>query len=192
MLNKIINKLNYWMLFLTKPGMIYGIKHKGRFLKNTRISNTTVIENKNNLTLSDNVFIGHYNFIEASHDIEIGVGCQITNFISIISHSSHNSIRIYGSKYRDHKDHIGYLKGPVKIGSYTFIGPHSLIMPNSKIGKGSLVQAYSLVKGDFPEYSIIGGNPAKVIGNTKEVDEKFLEENAELKSYYKEWAEKKE
>jgi len=192
MFKNIKHMINYKLRRLLKPGMIYGIKHKGTFLKDSRISNTTVIEHPENLTLCDNVFIGHYNFIEASNNIEIGEGCQITNFISILSHSSHISIRLYGAQYRAHKEHKGYIKGPVNIGAYTFIGPHSLIMPGSNLGKGCLVQAYSHVKGDFPDFSIIGGNPAQKIGDTREMDERFLEENPELKSNYTKWAREKE
>ena len=146
--------------------MIYGITHKGKLLAKTRISNTTIIEHKNSLDLGDNVFIGHFNFIEASNGITIKEGCQITNYVSIISHSSHVSIRLYGAKYREHSDHEGYVKGSVSLGTYTFVGPHTLIMPGSAIGKGCLIQAFSYVKGTFPDFSIIGGNPATIIGDT--------------------------
>lgn len=172
--------------------MIYGLKHHGLHLPNTRISNTTVIENSNSLILRDNVFIGHHNFIEASNGVEIGEGCQVTNFISILSHSSHHSIRYYGSHYRDFKVHKGFVNGPVSIGAYTFIGPHSLIMPGTRIGKGCLIRAYSLVKGEFPDFAIIGGNPANVLGDTRDTDGPFLEEHPKLKAFYEEWAGRKE
>ena len=83
---------------------------------------------------------------------------------------------------------IGYSKGPIIIGAYTFIGPHTTIMPDTKIGKGCLVAAYSYVKGDFPDFSIISGNPAKIIGDTRTLDAPFLEENPLLKSSYDAWA----
>lgn len=57
-----------------------------------------------------------------------------------------------------------------------------------KIGKGSIVSAYSMVKGDFPEFSIIAGNPAKVVGNTRNIDGPFLQANPELRTFYEEWA----
>ena len=139
------------------------------------------------LNIQDNVFIGHFNFIEASNGITIEEGCQITNYISIITHSSHISIRLYGKQYAG-LDMKGYVKGSVCIGKYTFIGPHSVIMPGTKIGKGSIVSAYSMVKGDFPEFSIIAGNPAKVVGNTRNIDGPFLQANPELRTFYEEWA----
>jgi len=86
-----------------------------------------------------------------------------------------------------YKNHIGYLKGKISIGKYSFVGPHSVIMPNTKIGKGSIVSAYSYVRGDFPDYSVIAGNPAVVVGNTKKIDKIFLTEHPELNCFYEEW-----
>ncbi|MGY8926277.1 MAG: acyltransferase, partial [Flavobacteriales bacterium] len=143
-----------------------------------------------NLILEDNVFIGQYNFIEASNGITINEGCQITNYISIVSHSSHNSIRYYGKEYRTTKDLKGYVRGSVEIGKYSFIGPHVTIMPNTILGKGCIVSAFSLVKGEFPDFSIIAGNPAKIVGSTLEKDKSFLNNNPELQELYNAWAQK--
>ncbi|MCE3269088.1 MAG: acyltransferase [Burkholderiales bacterium] len=170
--------------------MIMGYKNSGcnHILSTTRISNTTCIINRKNLYLTDNIFIGHYNFIEASNGIKIGEGCQITNYISLLSHSSHISIRLYGKQYTQQKSHIGYVTGSVEIGAYTFIGPHSTIMPGTSIGKGSIVRAYSMVKGNFPDFAIISGNPAVITGDTRDIDKKFLDENPMLRGFYNQWA----
>ena len=181
-LRKLLRKAN-------EPHMIYGYRTaNGSFLKDTRISNTAAISQPENLELGDNVFIGHHNFIEASNGIKIGEGCQITNFISVLSHSSHISIRLYGAEYRKHSDLQGYKKGAVNIGAYTSVGPHSTIMPGTNIGKGCLISAYSFVSGDFPDFSIIKGNPAVVVGNTKDLDKSYLQD-PEIKKYYEAWAE---
>ena len=191
MIHRLIAKIKAKLFRSESPRMIYGYKQKGEQLKDTRIGSTTTIIDRNALVLGDNVFIGQYNFIESSNGIEIEEGCQITNFISILTHSSHNSIRYYGKNYRAVKGDIkGYIKGSVVIGKYTFIGPHTTIMPNTRIGKGCIIAAYSLVSGDYPDFSIIGGNPAKVIGDVREKDEKFLKENPELESNYKDWSER--
>ena len=181
------NKRKLKMLRSTSPEMLYGYEKNGVFLKDTRIGSSTTLVGEENLTLEDNVFIGQYNFVEASNGITIREGCQITNYISILTHSSHNSIRFYGKEYRKNTDLKGYIKGSVEIGMYTFVGPHVTIMPNTTIGKGCLVSAYSLLKGDYPDFSIIAGNPATVVGSTKEKDEAFLKEHPELQVYYNEW-----
>lgn len=171
------------------PKMIYAYKHRGVVLEDTRVSNSTVITDEANLDLADNVFIGHYNFIESSNGLSIEEGVQITNYISVLTHSSHISIRLYGSQYRRHSDLIGYKKGSVTIGAYSFIGPHSTILPGTRIGKGCLVSAYSLLKGEYPDFSIISGNPATVVGDTRELDKPFLEAHPELNNFYKQWGE---
>ena len=187
MLYRWLDKLNH---YIAKPRMIMGYKNNnGLYVANTRISNTVDIISADNLIIADNVYIGPYNYIEASHKITIGTGCQITSFISITSHSSHNSIRLYGAHYIEHNaNHFAYVVGEIIIGEYTFIGPHSLIMPKTKIGKGSIVSAYSLVKGEFPDFSILAGNPAMRIGDTRDMDNKQLERYPELRAYYEEWA----
>jgi len=82
----------------------------------------------------------------------------------------------------------GYIKGNLKIGAYSFIGPHAVIMPNTSIGKGSMISSFAYVKGEFPDFAIISGNPARVIGDTRNLDQKWLNENPELKPLYSEWA----
>lgn len=168
--------------------MVWGYKTPGgSFLKNVRIGSSTFIDGKKNLVLGDHVYIGHHNFIEASNSIEIGEGSQVTNFVNITTHSSHQSIRLYGRHYTTSRDHVGYVRGAVRIGSFTFVGPHTVIMPGTTIGKGSIVAAYSYVQGIFPDFSIIKGNPATVVGSTKDKDMSLLEDHPELKSCYEEW-----
>lgn len=172
------------------PQMIYGYTQNGILLKDTRIGSATAIVGKEGLTLEDNVFIGQFNFIEATNGVVIEEGCQITNYVSIITHSSHIAIRLYGDQYRKTPNPLAYNEGNVVIGKYTFVGPHVTIMPNTTIGKGSIVASHSLVKGTFPDFAIIGGTPAKVIGDTREMDEPYLNEHSELKIHYANWSKK--
>lgn len=153
-------------------------------VKNLRIGSSTFIDCQKKLFLSDNIYIGHHNFIEASNQIVIGEGCQITSFISITSHSSHRAIRLYGNSYSNFDKKIGYESGKIEIGAFTFVGPHTTIMPNTVIGKGCIIAAYSMVKGVFPDYSIIGGNPAVILGDVRDSDMKYLKEYPNLNNLY--------
>ncbi|NUQ82368.1 MAG: Vat family streptogramin A O-acetyltransferase [Bacteroidetes bacterium] len=54
-------------------------------------------------------------------------------------------------------------KGDTVIGHDVWIGYEALIMPGVKIGNGSIVAARSVVTSDVEPYSIVGGNPARVI-----------------------------
>lgn len=52
---------------------------------------------------------------------------------------------------------------PVIIGNNVWIGFNSIILKGTVIGDNSIVSAGSVVKGEFPPFSLISGNPAKVI-----------------------------
>lgn len=174
-----------------RPEMLYSYSVNGERIAGFRVGSSTVFVDEKKLVIEPNVFIGHHNFIEASNGIRIGEGSQLTNFISVITHSSHIAIRLYGKKYRETIDPIAYRKGAVDIGIYTFVGPHVTIMPGTTVGKGCLISAYSLLKGTYPDFSIISGNPAIVVGDTRKLDEPYLSEYPELRNHYSEWAERK-
>lgn len=50
------------------------------------------------------------------------------------------------------------------IGDDALVGAGSVILPASKIGRGAVVGAGSVVSGEIPEYAIVAGAPAKIIG----------------------------
>ena len=59
---------------------------------------------------------------------------------------------------------IRYQKGEfkkIKIGEDTWIGNHSVIMDD--VGKGCIIGAGSVVTQPVDDYSIVAGNPAKII-----------------------------
>lgn len=57
-----------------------------------------------------------------------------------------------------------YECGEIEIFDNVFIGAKSIILPNTKIGPNAIVAAGSVVTKDVPSGSVVGGNPAKVIG----------------------------
>ena len=122
----------------------------------------------------------------SKHGIKIGNDCQIGTRVGIFTHSSHNSIRYYNKNYNKvpFQEHKGRIKGSVEIGDNTFIGANSIIMPNTKIGKGCIVAGFSYVQGKFDDFSIISGNPAKKVGDVRKIDYKFLKSNPDLIESY--------
>jgi virginiamycin A acetyltransferase len=54
-------------------------------------------------------------------------------------------------------------KGDTVINNDVWIGYESLIMPGVKIGDGAIIAARSLVSSDVAPYTVVGGNPAKLI-----------------------------
>ena len=174
------NKLKYMFLKRIKPEIIGGWRNSnGVYQKHTGISNMTHIsQRKDNLYIGDNVVVEHFSYIDGIHaKVTINDNVQVGYYCSILTHSTHNSIRFDNEEFLN-------CTGDVFVGENTFIGPHSVIMPGTRIGKGCIVSAYSFVKGDFPDYSILRGQPAKIIGDTRDIDAKLLEQYPELKTTY--------
>ena len=66
---------------------------------------------------------------------------------------------------------------PVTIGNHVWIGTDSIIMPGVTLGDYCVVAANSYVNKSFNPFTIIGGNPAKVLRTfTEEEKNKMLEE----------------
>ncbi len=62
----------------------------------------------------------------------------------------------------------GYEFSPVVIGKHCWIGANVFIMPGAELGEGCVVSAGAVVGAKkIPPYSILAGNPARVIGNRK-------------------------
>lgn len=188
-----------WSLF-SGPRILYGWRNgaqagegmAGVHRVNTRYSTHSSFENPERLALGDHVFIGHFNRIDASCGLCIEEGVQLTNYISVLSHSSHRSVRIMGSTYTHHLQPLAYVRKATRIGAYSFIGPHSVIAPGANIGKGVIVQAYSFVTGEVPDFAVVAspalGQAAKVVGDTRQLDGKWLHQYPQTHASYAAWA----
>lgn len=64
------------------------------------------------------------------------------------------------------------LKGDTVIGNDVWIGQNAVILPGVNIGDGAIIGANSVVGSDIEPYSIVAGNPAKVI--RKRFDEETI------------------
>jgi len=58
---------------------------------------------------------------------------------------------------------------PVKIGYGTFVGVNAIILPGVELGRLCVVGAGSVVTKSAPDYSVLGGNPAVVIGDVRDL-----------------------
>ena len=52
---------------------------------------------------------------------------------------------------------------PISVGNNVWIGAGVQVMPGVTIGDGAVVAANAVVTKDVPSYSVVGGNPARII-----------------------------
>ncbi len=169
--------------------MVFGESSAGQWLPNTRIAPSTCIAHEEKLRLADHVYIGPFCFIEASQGVSLGEGVQVTHHVSIVTHSSHRAQRLLGRAYVAWPGpRPGWVAGAVEIGPYCFIGPHSLIEAGTRLGRGCIVRAGSVLRGEFAAFAVVAGNPAVVVGDSRDGDARWLEAQPELRAHYEAWA----
>ncbi len=67
----------------------------------------------------------------------------------------------------DRKAGLSCVRKPVIIEDDVFIGARAVILKGVKVGKGSVIGACAVVTKDIPPYSIAVGNPARIIGDSR-------------------------
>lgn len=101
--------------------------------------------------------IGHDCFFNCNvsvtclESINIGNNVQIGNNTVIVDHN------------HDYQNGNGYICKNVVIEDNTWIGANCVILPGVSIKEGAIIAAGSVVNKDVPAYTVVAGNPAKVV-----------------------------
>jgi len=111
------------------------------------------------IVIGEDTIVGDHVFLDGRAPLVIG------NHVDIAS-----SVMIYNSEHDLEKEDFSARTEPVEISDYVFIGPRVIILPGLKIGKGAVIAAGAVVTKDVPEFMIVGGVPAKEIGERKSRD----------------------
>ncbi|MFA6073886.1 MAG: acyltransferase [Candidatus Woesearchaeota archaeon] len=110
-----------------------------------------------NIKIGSDTIIGDHAFLDGRDKLTIGSHTDIAS-----------SVMIYNSEHDLEKEDFSAIVAPVEIGDYVFIGPRVIIMPGVKIGKGAVVAGGAVVTKDVDPFTIVGGVPARPIGERKE------------------------
>lgn len=113
------------------------------------------------LLLEDNVAIGPYDIINAFDDCTIRKNSMLGPYVNI--NCADHGLEL-GEPMRFQQGEYG----PVVIEEDCWIGSHAVILRGVTIGEGAVVAAGAVVTEDVPAFAIVGGVPARVIGDRRE------------------------
>jgi acetyltransferase-like isoleucine patch superfamily enzyme len=105
--------------------------------------------------------------IVIGNDTIIGEGAVLDGRakLTIGSHvDTASEVMIYNAEHDINSSSFSARVEPVVIEDYVFIGPRAIILPGVTVGKGAIVGAGAVVTKDVPSFALVGGVPAKVIG----------------------------
>ena len=112
---------------------------------------------RGHITIGNHCTINPYAHIAGK--VRIGDGVRIAGLASIYGFNhgfSRTDIPVYAQPVT--------MKG-IEIGNGCWIGANAVIVDGVTLGDHSIVAGGSVVTADFPQYSIVGGNPARLIRN---------------------------
>ncbi len=112
---------------------------------------------KNELRIGDGTWIGQGAFLHAAGGLTIGANVGIGPGVHVIT-----------SSHREAGRALPILRSPIELAPVTIeddvdLGVGAIVLPGVRIGRGAQVGAGAVVTRDVPAYSVVAGNPARVL-----------------------------
>ena len=148
--------------------------------KNSTFGRGTVFYAPGSIRIGDNVYIGKFCSLET--DIEMGNDVLVGSHVGLIGKYDHDYSCV-GKSIKDSPwigDSNYSFKGKglkIIIKNDVWIGYGSIIVSGVTVGRGAIIAAGSVVLKDVEPYSIVAGNPARMISK-RFTEEKIAEHEA--------------
>jgi len=106
-----------------------------------------------NIKIGEDTIIGEKAVLDGRDKLTIGDHVDVAS-----------EVMFYNAEHDVHDQNFRAVTAPIIVGDYVFIGPRAIILPGVTIHKGAIVAAGAVVTKDISEFTIVGGVPAKEIG----------------------------
>lgn len=150
---------------------VYAVRKNVSLGSSVHIGLGSILWAPNHLSVGNDVYIGKGCTIEV--DGKIGNYVLIANQVGLIGRLDHNykSVGVpirYSPWVGDNLEHL--LDGEIIIEDDVWLGFGAIVLSGVHIGRGAIVAAGSVVTKNIAPYEIVGGTPARPIG------QRFLQE----------------
>lgn len=152
--------LNRYIEKSSERANIYVLNKLGAYIKNsTNLKQGLILDNTyfnyKNLRIDDNCYIGKHVFLDMVKPIIIKREAVISEGVTILTHQD------VGNRLL--KEYYPRKEGEVILEEGCYIGANSTILCGLTIGKCAVVAAGSVVTKNVPQYTVVGGVPAREI-----------------------------
>ncbi|HSK50906.1 MAG TPA: acyltransferase [Solirubrobacterales bacterium] len=115
------------------------------------------------IAVGEGSIVGLWATIDGRRGVEIGEHVNLSS-----------EVALWTLQHDPDDPHFGVRGGSISIGDRAWISFRATILPGVRIGRGAVVAANAVVTGDVPDYAIVAGVPAKVIGErSRELEYSF-------------------
>lgn len=105
------------------------------------------------VTIGDNCVINREIYMDGRAGVHIGNNVNVSFQACLLS------------LHHDHNDPgFSAIGAPVIVQDHAWIGARAVILPGVTVGEGAVVAAGAVVTRSVPDYTVVGGVPARVIG----------------------------
>jgi acetyltransferase-like isoleucine patch superfamily enzyme len=109
------------------------------------------------MRIGDKVVMGRHNTLNCYLDVEVGAATLLADWV-YVTDFDHRTEDVH----LPIKDQ-GIVKSPVRIGPDTWVGVKVSVLRGSRVGRGCVLGAHAVVRGDIPDHAIAVGAPARVV-----------------------------
>jgi len=118
----------------------------------------------------DNVL---YHYASQSDRLIIGKYCALAHGVTFIMNGAQHRMDgvstypfpIFGGDWGKHMDQLVGLpsRGDTVVGNDVWMGMDAMVLPGVTIHDGAIISARAVVSADVPPYTVVAGNPARVV-----------------------------